>query len=81
MPFAASWMDLEAIILSEVSQRKTSIIYHYMWKLNYDTIEIIYRTGINPQTQKTNLWLPMGKGGEGEINYEFGPDINTLLEI
>ena len=55
MPFAASWMDLEAIILSEVSQRKTSIIYHYMWNLNYDTIEIIYRTGINPQTQKTNL--------------------------
>ena len=26
MPFAATWMDLEIIILSEISQRKTNII-------------------------------------------------------
>ena len=26
MPFAATWMDLETIILSEVSQRKINII-------------------------------------------------------
>ena len=26
MPFAGTWMDLEMIILSEVSQRKTNII-------------------------------------------------------
>ena len=26
MPFAATWMDLKIIILSEVSQRKTNII-------------------------------------------------------
>ena len=26
LPFAATWMDLETIILSEVSQRKTNII-------------------------------------------------------
>ena len=28
MPFAATWMALEIIILSEVSQTKTNIIYH-----------------------------------------------------
>ena len=28
MSFAATWMDLEIIILSEVSQTKTNIIYH-----------------------------------------------------
>ena len=28
MPFAATWMDLEIIILSDVSQTKTNIIYH-----------------------------------------------------
>ena len=26
MPFAATWVDLEIIILSEVSQRKTNVI-------------------------------------------------------
>ena len=29
MPFAATWMDLEIIILSEVSQSKTSIIQYH----------------------------------------------------
>ena len=28
MLFAAMWMDLETVILSEVSQRKTSTLYH-----------------------------------------------------
>ena len=28
MPFAAIWVDLEVILLSEVSQTKTNIIYH-----------------------------------------------------
>ena len=27
MSFTATWMDLETVILSEVSQRKTNIIY------------------------------------------------------
>ena len=28
MPFAATWMDLEIIILSEVNQAKKNIMYH-----------------------------------------------------
>jgi len=28
LPFATTWIDLENIILSEISQRKTNIIYH-----------------------------------------------------
>ena len=31
MPFAATWMDLEIAILSEVRQKKTNIIY--MWNV------------------------------------------------
>ena len=31
MPFAATWMDLEIIILSEVSQTKTNIICYHLY--------------------------------------------------
>ena len=33
MPLAATWMDLEIIILSEISQRKISDDITYMWSL------------------------------------------------
>ena len=33
-----------------------------------DTNELIYKTEIDSQTQKTNLWLQKGRGGqEGQI--------------
>ena len=39
-----------------------------MWNLKNNTNESIYKTETDSQTQKTNLWLPKGKGfGEGEI--------------
>ena len=68
MPFAATQVDLEIIILSEVSQRKTNIIwYHlYMESLKNDTNELVYKTETDSQIQKTNLWLPNGKGGRGK---------------
>ena len=52
MPFAATWMDLEIIILSEVSQKKKDK-YHMislMWNLKYDTNELIYETETDSQT-------------------------------
>ena len=33
MPFTATWMDLEIIILSEISQRQISYDIIYMWNL------------------------------------------------
>ena len=33
MPFAATWMDLEIIILSAVSQRQISYDIVYIWNL------------------------------------------------
>ena len=29
--------------------------------------EFIYKTEIDPHTQKTNLWLPKGKGGRDKL--------------
>ena len=52
MPFAATWTQLEIIILNEVSQTKRPIPYDitYMWNLKYDTSEPIYETETESQT-------------------------------
>ena len=46
IPFAATWMDLEIIIVSEVSQRKANIISYHLYveskKKWYN--EVIYKT-------------------------------------
>ena len=56
MPFVVTWIDLEIIILSEISQRKTNIIwYSYTWNLKYNTNKLIYETDVDPRTQKANL--------------------------
>ena len=52
MPFAATWMGLEFIVLSEVGQGKTSIIWYHLYvksKKN-DTDELIYKSEVDSQT-------------------------------
>ena len=76
MPFAATWMDMEIIILSEVSQteRQMSCDIAYMWNLKKkDTNENIYKT---EQTHRKQIY---GERLWGGIDWEFGIDIYTLL--
>ena len=67
LPFAATWMDLKIIILSEVRQRKWNIVWFHLYveSLKNDTNELIYKTEIDSQTWRTNLQLPKGKEGGG----------------
>ena len=59
---SAIWVALEIIILSEVSQRKSNIIYHlYVESKKYDTNELIYKTETESQISKSNLSLPKGR--------------------
>ena len=68
MPLAATRMDLENIMLSETCQRQILYVITYMWNLKNNTNECIYKTETDSQTQKTDLWLPKGRGrGEGQI--------------
>ena len=73
MSFAATWMEHKDyhIKLSK-SDREIQISYdsNYMCNLKKNDVnELIYKTEIDSQIQKTNLWLPNGIAGEvGEIN-------------
>ena len=64
-------MDLEMVILSEISQKKSGK-YHMISLicgiLKNDTNELIYETEIESQTQKTIVQSPKGKGTRGGIN-------------
>ena len=79
MPFAATRMDLQIIILSKLEKDKYMVIT-YMQNLKNDTNELIYKTEKDSQTQKTNLWLPRGRLGGG-INQEIGIHIYILLYV
>ena len=63
MPFAATWMEQETIILSEVSQKEKDK-YHIslMWNLTYGTNEPICKTETVSWTWRTDLWMPKGRG-------------------
>ena len=56
-------MDLEIIILSEVSQTvkdKQHMISFICGIFKKNTNELIFRTETDSQTLKTNLWSPKG---------------------
>ena len=55
MPFAATGMVLEIIMLSKSErERQTPYYIIYLWNLKHDTNEPIYETEANLLTQKTN---------------------------
>ena len=51
MLFAATWMDLEMIILSEINQRKSNIIrYHLYVESKKEAKKLIYERETDSQT-------------------------------
>ena len=40
-----------------------------MWNLKYDTKELIYEAETDSQTDRTDLWLPKGKGGGDKLKF------------
>ena len=52
MPLAATWMQLEVIILSKSErERQMAYVVTYMWNLKYGTNELIYKTETDSQTE------------------------------
>ena len=82
MPFGATWMELEILILSEVCQKEKDK-YHIIiliWNLICGTNEPIYRKETNSWTWRIDLWLSRGKGRSG-MDWEFGVSGCKLLHL
>ena len=64
IPSTAIWMQLEILILSEVSRKDKYYDITYMWNLKYGTSEPIYETQTKLQTWRIDLWLLTRRWGE-----------------
>ena len=72
MPFAATWMYLEIIILNESSQKKKDkyhMISHVCGTENTAKISICTQQIHTQRQQNTDLWLPRGR--EGQVGSTF----------
>ena len=81
MPFAAAWMDREIIILSEVSQRKTNIIWYHLYggsNKNDTKIYLYNRNKLEVFKIKLRVTKEETAVGEG-INWEDGINTYALL--
>ena len=66
MPFASIWMELEIVILSEISQIEKDryrILTHICGIQKNGRDEPICKAEIETQTQRTNIWIPRGGSG------------------
>ena len=80
MPFATTWMDLDMIIPSEVSQRPHDITY--MWNLKKKkTISEPYIQNKNRPTDTENKQGTKRESQGVGINQEFRININRLLYV
>ena len=61
MPLAPTWMDLEIVILSEVSQRKRNIIWYRLYvesKKEMIQMNLFTKQKQTHRLKRRNLWLP-----------------------
>ena len=87
--FVETYMDLETVIQSEVSQKeknKYRILAHICGIQKNSTDEPVCRAEIETQMQRTNVWTPRGESGCGRgggvvMNWETGIDMYTPMCI
>ena len=66
--FVETWMDLETVIQSEVSQKKKNkyrILMHICGIQKNGTDESVFKAEIETQMQRTNVWTPREERGSG----------------
>ena len=69
MSFAATWVDPEFIIESDLRQRKTKMIWYHFYVEFFlsDTNELIYKTEADSQTRKQTYGYQRRRGGRDKL--------------
>ena len=81
MPFAATWMELETLILSEVSQEEKDK-YHmisHIWNLKYGTNESFHRKETHGLVEQ--ICDCQGRRGRSGMDWESGVNGCKLLRL
>ena len=74
--------DYHTNLSGKERQTPYDITYMQNLKKKKDTNEPIYKTEIYSQTQKTNLWLPKGKGvGRDKLGIWYQQILTTVYKI
>ena len=71
--FVETWMDIETVIQSEVSQKeknKYHILMHVCGIQKNGTDELVCKAEIETQMQRTNVWTPSGSFAETWMDLE-----------
>ena len=77
MPFAARWMDLKVIILSEVRKTKINIIWYHLY-VKSKWYKWTYKA---EATHREQTYVYKGGGVGGGIDWESEIDMYTLLYL
>ena len=82
MPFAATWMQLESLILSEVKSQRGQIPHgiFYMWNIKYGTNDPIHKTETERGQGEQACGCQGEKGGSGR-NGKSGVGRYKLLHL
>ena len=81
-PFAATWVDLEIIIISKLKKRKTNTIWYHLYVESEMWHRWTYLWNRNRLTDIENrLVVAKGEGRWGGMDWEFGVSICKLLYI
>ena len=64
MSFAATWMDLESLLLKSDRGRQIPYDTVYIWNLKNNTNNLMYKTETDPQ-RKTKLMVTQVESGGG----------------
>ena len=81
MPFVATQMELDIIILSEVNKKKKDKYHIYIWNLKYGPNEPTHKTETDPQTQKADLWCSRAVGQERDGRQIWGQQMQSIILI